>query len=263
MTSKKREPLVAFTLSVLATGLGQLYVGQAKKCITIIALQISIMLVYAVSGLNSTIYGFWSFILLALSVHAYSAVSAFISAYKQKNYVLKKYNRPAIYISSWLLLAVLSGLVISARGAVLGYETYQIPSGSMAPTISVGDYILVDTRRKTPQVGDVIVYTHNGINFVKRVAAVGNDKISIADGKIILNGKDIGNLSAPSERIKKDYSLTMQEKTIPKGELFLLGDNRDGSNDSRFIGTISSTQIIGTVTGIWFSKEISRIGQKI
>lgn len=263
MNSNKREPLLAFVFSVLMTGLGQLYIGQARKCILLVVLQASIIFIFAVTGYNSTLYGFWLFITLMISVHAYSAISAFIVAYNQRSYSLKKYNRSTYYVGSWLFFAILSELILSARGTILGYESYQIPSGSMTPTISIGDYILVDTRSKSPRVGDVIVYKNNGISYVKRVAAIETDKISISGGNIILNDKNIGNLSAASGKTTEEYSLTMNEITIDRGEIFLLGDNRDYSNDSRFTGSISSTQIIGTVTGIWLSKDISRIGQKI
>lgn len=202
-------------------------------------------------------------LLLTGGVHLYSAVSASITAYKCKEYTLKKYNSTPVYLALWFFMACLTTFVASTKGNILGYKIYKIESRSMAPTLDVGDYILVNAHDKVLSVGKVIVYQRNGTSFVHRVVGVENDKLSIVDGDIIINEINLGNLSAPKSRITEKFSLTMSPITVARNNFFVLGDNRDSSNDSRFVGQIPSSNVVGTVTGIWFSKNITRIGLKI
>lgn len=202
-------------------------------------------------------------LLLTGGVHLYSAVSASITAYKYKEYTLKKYNSTPVCLALWFFMACLTTFVASTKGNILGYKIYKIESRSMAPTLDVGDYILVNANDKALSVGKVIVYQRNGTSFVHRVAGVENDRLSIVDGDIIINEQNLGNLSAPKSRITEKFSLTMPPITVARNNFFVLGDNRDSSNDSRFVGQIPSSNVIGTVTGIWFSKNITRIGLKI
>ncbi|WP_329608513.1 S26 family signal peptidase [Pseudomonas salomonii] len=65
---------------------------------------------------------------------------------------------------------------------------------------------------------------------------------------------------APAERVKKDYSLMLAPLRVEPGHVYLLGDNRDVSNDSRFMGQVADEDVVGKVAGIWFSGELGRIG---
>ncbi len=68
------------------------------------------------------------------------------------------------------------------------------------------------------------------------------------------------SLGAPAERVKRDYSLTLAPLKAEEGHVYLLGDNRDSSNDSRFIGQVPVSELTGKVTGIWYSADQERIG---
>src|SRR5690606_7853497 len=118
-----------------------------------------------------------------------------------------------------------------------GYETYQIPAKSMEPTLQVGDFITVNTRYHQPKVGDVVVFLYpkdRSIPYVKRVAAVGNDTVSINNGIVTRNGEPENLLLVPESQRLRDYSITMEERQVPENEVFFLGDWRDNSSDSRF-----------------------------
>ncbi len=133
----------------------------------------------------------------------------------------------------------------------------------MEPTLEVGDFITVDTRYFSPKLDDVIVFIYpinRKVPFVMRVAAIGNDTVSIENGNIILNGNAVDSLSVPEDRRLREYSISMKKRRIPENEIFLLGDWRDNSNDSRFWGTVPIEDIIGKVTYIWYSKNTSKIG---
>ena len=154
-----------------------------------------------------------------------------------------------------------------------GVHLYKIPSKSMQPTLVPGDYILVSTLAYSHQPlikKDVIIFTRannldeNGktIPYVKRVLAVENDSIKIENGNVIIN-----NIVFKESYVKKanqvtPYSLNMKEITVPAGKVFVLGDNRDKSSDSRKFGFIEVAHIIGKATYLLYGKY-GRTGNEI
>lgn len=136
-------------------------------------------------------------------------------------------------------LAVALGMVLFlggfAWGAVL-YRPYTVPTPSMAPTIEAGERVLAeridggDVRR-----GDVIVFTDatwSNAPMVKRVVAVGGDTVSCCqDGKLKVNGEEIDEPYLSGEGAAAGFG-AIPEVSVPKGRLFLLGDERSGSLDS-------------------------------
>ncbi|GGV74582.1 signal peptidase I [Streptomyces griseoloalbus] len=134
-------------------------------------------------------------------------------------------------------LAVALGLLLFLGGFAWGavvYRPYTVPTPSMAPTIGAGDRVLAqridgdDVRR-----GDVVVFedaTWANVPVAKRVVAVGGDKVSCCqDGKLKVNGQEIEEPYL-SEGVAEFGGFP--EVTVPKGRLFLLGDERSGSVDS-------------------------------
>ncbi|MEW2248751.1 signal peptidase I [Streptomyces sp. NPDC006975] len=136
-------------------------------------------------------------------------------------------------------IAVALGLVLFLGGFAWGavvYRPYTVPTPSMTPTIDVGDRVLAQ-RVDGSQVrrGDVVVFTDKtwvqNAPVVKRVVAVGGDTVACCtDGKLTVNGKEIDEpylaQGSPAE------ITNFPEVTVPKGRLFLLGDERQGSLDS-------------------------------
>lgn len=136
-------------------------------------------------------------------------------------------------------LAVALGLVLFLGGFAWGaviYLPYTVPTSSMAPTINVGDRVLAqrvdgdDVRR-----GDVVVFKDKAwvtnASVVKRVVAVGGDTVSCCtDGKLTVNGKQIDEPYLPRGSLAEITDFPTVK--VPKGRLFLLGDERQGSLDS-------------------------------
>lgn len=135
-------------------------------------------------------------------------------------------------------LAVALGCVLFMGGFLWGavaYQPYTVPTDSMAPTITSGDRILAE-RIDGAEIerGDVVVFrqeTWGNTPMVKRVVAVGGDTVACCtDGKLTVNGKKIDEAYLPEGQ---DAELTgIPEIQVPKGRLFLLGDERSGSLDS-------------------------------
>ncbi|MFF9034746.1 signal peptidase I [Streptomyces sp. NPDC014892] len=135
-------------------------------------------------------------------------------------------------------LAVALGCVLFLGGFLWGavaYAPYTVPTDSMSPTITSGDRILAE-RVDGSEIkrGDVVVFrqeTWGNAPMVKRVVAVGGDTVACCtDGKLTVNGKQIDEGYLPEGQ---QAELTgIPEITVPKGRLFLLGDERSGSLDS-------------------------------
>lgn len=139
-----------------------------------------------------------------------------------------------------MLIALLLG--VGVRSAV---RIYSIPSGSMEPTLQVGDHIVVTPYRyATPHRGDVVVF-HSPIALdelmVKRIVAVPGDLVEARDGHLFVRGQPSGAASAVVAQI------------IPAGCYFVLGDNRGNSLDSRQWGVLSHDRIVGRARFVLWS----------
>ncbi len=131
-------------------------------------------------------------------------------------------------------------------------QAFYIPSGSMEPTLQTGDRLLVSKfayRIGTISRGDVIVF-HYPLNpsrdFVKRVVALPTESVELRDGVVLINGEPIKELY-PTALPGGDRACTSNyaPQKIPQGYLFVLGDNRCNSEDSRFFGFVPFQNIVG------------------
>ena len=163
-----------------------------------------------------------------------------------------------------ILIAALLALVI--RTFVV--QAFKIPSGSMEDTLAIGDHILVnkfiygskipftDTRLLTirdPRRGDVIVFEYPedpSKDFIKRVVGTPGDEVEVRDKRVYVNGKPYDN---PHE-VHKEMEIVPREQNprdnvgpikVPAESLFVMGDNRDRSYDSRFWGFVTLNKIKG------------------
>ena len=175
------------------------------------------------------------------------------------------------YIES-IIIAILIALFI--RTFIIC--AYKIPSRSMVQTLLVGDHILVNKflygvkiplLRNTiipvrdPKRGEIVVFifpNDRSKDFIKRVIGVGGDTIEIKNKKIFINGKEYSD----SYGIYSDniiYPATMQPRdnfgpiTVPNNSIFVMGDNRDESLDSRFWGFVDLKDVEGKAFIIYWS----------
>ena len=166
--------------------------------------------------------------------------------------------------SRWLmglLLLAFYPVAVSAVNAgllsnvTLG-QTFYIPSESMLPTLEVGDYIAVDTHRRLPQRGDIVVFRppSEGDALIKRVVALSGDRVEVRDGRLWINGIGLNEpyVKAP---IEGDFSLHV----VAPNCFFAMGDNRNNSKDSRYIGDIPLNSYIGKARWIFWSPDSARI----
>jgi signal peptidase I len=173
-----------------------------------------------------------------------------------------------------LIVALALGLAFGIQAFVV--KPYRIPSGSMEPTLTIGQRVLVDRIGNdffAPSVGDIVVFhppagagseecgvtsrkagqacarptrQESTENYIKRVVAGPGDTIAIVNGHVILNGKrqhePFANFAGCQNNADCNYPAPIK---VPAGYYFMMGDNRDFSDDSRFWGPVPRAWIIG------------------
>jgi signal peptidase I len=183
----------------------------------------------------------------------------------EKKKIIKEYLEP-------IAIAILIALFI--RTFVV--QAFKIPSSSMEPTLQVGDHLLVNKfiygikfpiietkyfQFKKPQRGDIIVFVYpkdRSKDFIKRVIGTEGEKVQIVHNKIYINNQLIEDPwgrydeRAPSTKYMQPMEI-FGPVTVPANSVFVLGDNRDNSQDSRFWGFVNVNEVKGKALIIYFS----------
>ena len=178
-----------------------------------------------------------------------------------------RYNRWYWYVAFWLAGMVVGVVPLSLAKAYAPSGWFDVASSSMEPTLHQGKSFLADSsyyRNHQPSRGDVAIYAlvsdHNTA-YVKRIAAVAGDRIAVRSGVALVNGQPA---SEPYIRILDAHSAynNTGEVTVPAGHVFMLGDNRSNSLDSRVQshGMIPVANLRARVTEIGYSHEFGRLG---
>jgi len=174
-------------------------------------------------------------------------------------------ERPGgLRLRRWVAAAWLLGALVFLRAFV--FAPYHIPSGSMEDTLLVGDYLLVEklsygaligSWRLPPlrglRRGDVVVFRHplEERDYVKRCIALPGDEVELRADSLFVNG-DL--LHEPYvKRSSRSPARSYGPAEVPEGQIFVLGDHRDASRDSRSFGTLSARQIRGRAALVYFS----------
>jgi signal peptidase I len=196
------------------------------------------------------------------------------------------------------------------------FEPFKIPSGSMIPSLLIGDFIVVNkyayglrlpvTNTKIlstgePERGEVVVFRYPvdpRVNFIKRLVGVPGDTISYRDKRLYVNGEpvaveDMGRYTSDDVKcatpradairyleklgdteheilVHQNSGSSDGQWTVPEGHYFVMGDNRDRSNDSRAWGFVPEDHLMGRAVGIWLNfdykkgcGDLTRIGDGI
>ncbi len=167
-------------------------------------------------------------------------------------------------ILSWALVVVISVLLATAARAAIA-QAYVIPSESMAGTLQVDDRVLAQRPLfdfNGINRGDIVVFDHparlnngQGNEFVKRVIATGGDSIEARGGAVFVN--DVALHEPYVVGSTHDFGPVQ----VAEGHLFVMGDNRNNSSDSRVFGTIPESTVNGSVFGrVWPLDRIGSVG---
>ena len=160
-------------------------------------------------------------------------------------------------------------------------QAFKIPSGSMLPTLLIGDHLLVNkfiygikmpfTGKllipiENPKQGDVVVFRFpkdRSVDYIKRVIGTPGDTVEVRDKKVYVNGKPIKDVhahvsSAPVLNEKVSPRDNFGPVKVPENHIFVMGDNRDNSYDSRFWGFVDQRDVLGKAFILYWSWDIDK-----
>ena len=179
-----------------------------------------------------------------------------------------------------LPLAVMLGLLLAARDSLANH--YQVPSGSMQHTLMPGDRVVVDMRAYglrlpftamellhtgQPQRGDVAVFDSpvDGIRLIKRIAAVGGDRVELHAGHLSINGRPLAEASRGDVEdfgqhlarldLGQGGGPDISGLTVPTGKVLMLGDHRGNSADGRYFGLVEASALYGKASHVYWRRS--------
>ena len=281
-------------LNLLAPGVGLVRVGRSRLGLGFAAATVIwLLLLAAAAALLPTLTprGFIVMMVVSLLVAATLLIAPLAMTWRSS-----RVRRELSWWRRWYaLLAVIVACQLATTMLVDMlhgfYKPFYMPAESMEPTLSVGDRLVADMRRgAAPRRGEVILLTIRDTMYVKRVVALPGDRIAMVAGVPILNGVparqrrigvtegsgrfDEGPAEIRAERLpggSSEYRIIdagpsayddMEERTVPARHVFVLGDNRDRSADSRVprelmgvemlpVGDIAGRPLFRTWSGDW------------
>ncbi len=218
----------------------------------------------------------------AAAVWAIAAADAARTARRAPaDYVLRRYNHGLVYLGICAVIAVATVPWHALLGATVA-EMRRVPNDTMAPALVAGDHVYaVPRRRGDVRRGDIVVYRKWGTGYIKRVAGVGGDTLAMRGGVLSVDRRPVREpyaihvgegesgdrrfawqrpLAADSVRggSAPAYAPTVATWgpiVVPRGEYFLLGDNRGESIDSRYTGFVPDSEVVARPVVIFFSRD--------
>jgi signal peptidase I len=239
MKSIERKKWLAVVLGMTMPGMGQIYNGELFKGISFLA----IFLALFATGFRWTVLlpdKLLIFGALATIISVSAVFVKFLLDAHQKaeslgaGYQLKTYNRWYFYLAVWLLGSVLVSGSVYDHVKKNNIEAYEIVTTSMEPVVLKGDRVFADKTaytRVAPKRGDIIVFVYpddRSKTFIRRIEGMPGEMITLTDGK---------------------------KEQVPHGMIYVLGENKEKSVDSREFGFIPLRDIIGKVRQIYYSSE--------
>lgn len=243
---------------------GQLYNGKLKKGIWVYVISM-LLLIFAFFAYRH--FGFAGLIggtLLVLGFALFAIFDGYREARALGSISLAKYNKFFVY----LLIILSNGIAVVPYVVAQNHvKPFMVPTGSMQPTIMVGDFIMADmTPPFEIRRGDVVVLAFANdekVLFFKRILGMPGETIEIRGKQILINGKAIDDPWGFYEHQEEDRHISSGPVVIPDNRYFALGDNRDNSMDSRQWGCVEKADIHGRPLYICWSKDMHRIGKNI
>ena len=254
----RKQRVVAVLLSALFPGSGQ-FLLKRRRIGTVLLLAFVLLLC-----------GFWPLRLLCYYDGFLGLFSGWILLYLYAACAAALTRRGGIGLSKWWLLVILpiTMVTLSLLGGVLtrasGFRSFAIPSASMEETLLPGDHIVVGVwryRQTPPTRREVVVFRRDNLFLIKRVIAVGGDSIEGREGAILVNGKALYEPYIQHTGQPDVWMNNFGPINVPTGNLFVMGDNRDVSFDSRSedFGLVLETSVIGTPLYVFGSDRPGKV----
>ena len=279
-----RKAWLALLLGLFLPGLGQIYNGQLNRA----AWFMLGFWVFGIPLLGLLVRYFpdeWTASLmlgsigLALIIWLLGCLDAFIQARYRADYRAAAWQGAGTYLFLILLVTVCLFPLLAQQIRKHWIEPFRIPSASMDPALIAGDFIYADKHynclgcEPSMQRGDIITFTYpnnRSMGYIKRVIGLPGDQIKIRGQTVTVNNTALTVASTRQQGavvVQERYEqrqwpviwknpravLPVTEVTVPAGQIFVLGDNRSNSNDSRYFGTVPLADVTGRARQVWFS----------
>lgn len=282
MNNRPRKPALALVMSLLLPGFGQLYNGEINKAIWLFlgfallsAPGVAFVALYLPAAAMLPVL--LASIAATLAIWLYGTIDAWRGACRRREYQSAPWQVSGLYALVFILceVIVLPLTIDFVRSHEM--ESFRIPSASMSPGILPGDILFADKRyncggcRRAVGRGDIAIFTYPNdrtLKYIKRVIALPGDQVRVHGTDVTVNGKPLtrqttstaaGIETTESEDDRQWRVLWAKDAegeadlTVPPGQVFVLGDNRAASKDSRHFGTVPLEDIVGLARQIWFS----------
>lgn len=248
--------------SIVIPGIGQLGLGRGKRGSIFLSAAIIAFFVLWVVPLPETFAGLILAKLMCGSIPIAAAIDALLLPWEG----LSAIN--AILVLSFVPLALFIGTIPASMASVRhGFRAFQVTNTAMEPTLHMHERFVTEFPypRNSVHRGDIIAFRHHGVLTMKRVIGLAGDTVEGRGEQVFLNGQVLSeryvqHIGGPSAQASHFGPVAV----LP-GTMFLLGDNRDVSYDSRFaaFGLVSASHAVGKVLYIYYSPTTARIGERI
>ena len=267
--SPRARRTFAFLASLVTPGVGQMYAGHLNRALLVWLGFAALVLLMLTGALGVAFLPMVALVLALWVLRLWSAADA-------ARLVAPTRSRRAWFERWYVAVAAIllfQGVSWFASPYIQRVNPYRMASVSMEPTILDGDRIVARLHRSTdgpPEYGDIVLYAlpdADGGPFVMRVVGLPGDRIEIADHELVRNG-----LAEPEEWAIRESKMAQHlvdqhdvivDTVVPSGHIFVLGDNRSQSYDSRHLGPIALDHVVGTATFVYWSSDRSRIGESL
>lgn len=266
--TKAKKPWIAGLLSFFLPGLGHIYCGKWKIGLALIPTYWSLIHLFPLPVLLWLPYhGYNVIIFCSILLMLYGAIiykSVLCARGNPFGYQLGKFDKGYTYFLVFVL-----GLVITTQISDFFRlniaRAYRTPTGSMTPTMAIGDHILEDKityNFRAPLRREIVLFPYpedETKTFIKRIIGLPGETIEIRDKTIYINGEPLSEAAYTQHLDPTFFDAqtnardNLAQQVIPSDSYFLLGDNRDQSLDSRFFGVIHENEILGKARVIYWS----------
>lgn len=274
----RKNPWVAGALSILLPGAGQVYNRQKRKALVwyTVFFLLPILFIFC-----KCLYYFWGLVLLVFFyvwLYLYNIGDAIHGALRPKRIEPRPWHKILIIVLMVLIVADVAVIAGNRTGNTIGLRAFRVITNSMAPALQAGDSFLLDLnyyKKNQIQRGNIVAFQRAAYKgpLCKRVIGLPGDRIEGKGDEVFVNGtvipepyaRYIGRNARLDDFNQKHRAADFGPITVPEGQLFVMGDNRDNSFDSRDpdFGFVPVESVWAKPLYIYFSLDRSRIGKTI
>jgi signal peptidase I len=281
-----RHPLMAAGMSLILPGFGQLYNGMVNRgllvfmAFTLVTLPLVLWVTFSLPA-SMMLPLLTITVIVNAGIWIYGIVDAWKIAKINEDYILRDWQIPAVYLLIFLSAIFYFVPSMSQYMRTNLIESFSVPSLAMTPSVLQGDIVFANKNyncvgcAQAAKRGDIAIFINpnNRTQYhIKRIVGLPGDRIRMEGHELIVNSVSLsksevnktsettivsekaGNAEYQVQYTGK-YNRSFEEITVPNGEVFVIGDNRNNSKDSRHFGTVPLQDLVGKASQVWMSRS--------